>query len=232
MKKTNQFSNGLNALRAMPSTDDTVDTGPVNFKFEIIRSFPDDQCLFMHMIQYPEPGVHWVTMSLISLDPEGSGRIVHQVTNRQVPRANPDASRVDGTRYVNLQADVHQTRSVVSGFVSSVLLAGMPEACGDWVDPERFITHNPYMKPDLSGFQEFLSSELTRPDPLRYICVSDIAAYCDFAAVFSVIDFRGEEYRACDLFRVEGGKIVEHWDIAERADNQIPPGNDRSFMPL
>ena len=209
----------------------TPSGAPANFQFSVVRSFPDNPDLFLHMVQFPQPGVQWVTMSLLNMDPQGSARIIHQVTNRQIPNNNPDISRVAGTKVIDFDEDTEETRGVARKFVEQVFLSGDPKACRDWLDAERFITHNPFMEPDSKGFEAFISSEMSRPDPLRYVCVSDVVAYHDFAAVFSLIDFRGQEYRACDLVRVQDGKIVEHWDIAEPADNQAPAGNDRSFLP-
>ena len=231
MNKQAGLTGALNEIRRASHGEERP-SAPPNFQFEVVRSFPDDPYLFMQMVQFPAPGVQWVTMSLLSMEPGATGRIVHQVTNRQVERDNPDLTRVAGTRALDAAADTKETRAAVIGFVSQVLSGGNVAACADWLDRDCFITHNPYMLADYQGFVQFLDEEMSRVDALRYVCISDVVAYHDFAAVFSVIDFRGHEYRACDLFRVEGGKIVEHWDIAERADNQAPPGNDRSFMPL
>ena len=205
---------------------------PPNFEFEVVRAFQEKQQLFLQVRQRASDMVDWVTMSLLNTDQGGRANIVHQITNRNVPRINPDRTRVAGTGSIDLTADASRTRAIVMGFAKAVFLSGDADACRDWLDVETFRSYNPYMEPSFSGFVDFLRQEMSRPDPLRYVCISDIVAQGDYAAIFSIIDFRGGEYRACDLFRVEEGKIVEHWDIAECSDHQRPAGNDRSFMPL
>lgn len=222
----------LQLLTAQTGPISTPADAPPNFEFEVVRAFQEQDQLFLQVRQRASDDVDWVTMSLLNMDPGGHARIVHQVTNRNVPRINPDRTRVGGTGSIDLAADAAETRALVMGFAQSVFLTGNTDACQDWLDVEKFRSYNPYMEPSFRGFVDFLGQEMNRADALRYICVSDIVAQGDYAAIFSVIDFRGDEYRACDLFRVEDGKIVEHWDIAESSNHQRPAGNDRSFMPL
>jgi len=194
---------------------------PRNIRFEVIRSFEDGNLLFMHIAQNPDGYESWVTMSLLEICADGSGNMLHQVTNRLKPRINPDRSRVDGPRAVDVSECGHENKAIVREFVDTCFVRGDASRIMDYLDEDGFITHNPRMSPGARSFQSFIADELLSDQPLCYTRVHRVVGQGDFVAVFSELTFRGGLYEAADLFRLKGGRIVEHWDIAgDRQRNQ------------
>lgn len=85
---------------------------------------------------------------------------------------------------------------------------------------DNYIQHSPRVKDGKSRFLEFLEKLQKLPKPentskpfYRYI-VDD-----NFVAVHLQIEFLSNEYAVLDLFRLENGKIAEHWDASELIDS-------------
>jgi predicted SnoaL-like aldol condensation-catalyzing enzyme len=106
----------------------------------------------------------------------------------------------------------------------NIVDAGHAELAPQWID-EGYIQHNPNAATGRAGMQAYFA---TRPkkDVADYIAwpVVDIVAQGDLVAIF----FARESPRPddpsktytwtwADMFRIANGKIVEHWDIAQKA---------------
>lgn len=199
---------------------------PPNFQFEVVRSFEDGDRLFMHIAQNPDGLERWVTMSLLQICEDGSGNMLHQISNRVAVRVNPDHTMVSGARDLDPNEDSRANKKIVHDFMQHCLVEGDLSRFFDYVDEENFIPHNPHMYGRATGFKELAEAEFSREDGATYVKFHEIVGNCDFVAVFSDMSYRGIQVSAADLFRLRGGKIVEHWDIAgERRFNQTA-GND------
>lgn len=199
---------------------------PPNFQFEVVRSFEDGDRLFMHIAQNPDGRERWVTMSLLQICEDGSGNMLHQISNRVAVHVNPDHTMVSGARDLDLNEDALRNKKIVRDFMQRCLIEGDLERFYDYVDAERFVPHNPHMHGRASGFKELAALELSREDGATYVKFHDIVGSYDFVAVFSEMNYRGRSISAADLFRLQDGKIVEHWDIAGEKKLNRTAGND------
>ncbi len=201
---------------------------PPNFRFEVIRSFEDDGRLFMHVAQNPDGQENWVTMSLIDVGAEGAG-VLHQVTTPVRVTGNPDHTMVGGPRLITESAARTATKAAVREFVDTILVRGETDRFDERVDMIRFRSHNPRIPGGGASLRRLIEAEQACAEPLRYLKVHDIVGCANYAAAFSTIEFRGRRYEACDLFRVDDGRIAEHWDIAEASDERLMASNDRAI---
>ena len=88
---------------------------------------------------------------------------------------------------------------------------------------DDYIQHSPSIGTGKAGFMKFLNYLKKLPDPqnetkpfFRFICDDD------FVAAHLSIEFMGQQTAVIDLFRLEDGKLAEHWDASE----QIPEIKD------
>lgn len=115
-----------------------------------------------------------------------------------------------------------------------VLQAGIWERAGEFIRDD-YIQHNPNAGQGLAGVQEYIRK--TRPhreinDTLDLPLI-DLVAEGDkvmTAFVRPEKDANGETYYSTwfDLFRIQDGKIAEHWDPMLKSDKPIDP-NDKKL---
>lgn len=110
-----------------------------------------------------------------------------------------------------------------------VLQGGYADRAGEFIR-EDYIQHNPNADQGLAGVQEYIRK--TRPErPLQdkvELPLINLVAEGDYvmtAFVRPEKDANGATYYSTwfDLFRIQDGKIAEHWDPMLKTDEPIDP---------
>ena len=128
---------------------------------------------------------------------------------------NPSGhTQIDGT-LEKKDADKEETRRVVAGFVGDVLRGEHPEKLTSYYDGDRYIQHNTAIADGLSGLGAALAAMAEQGIAMVYDKTHMVLADGDYALACSEGSFGGVPTTYYDLFRVEGGKIAEHWDVME-----------------
>ena len=115
-----------------------------------------------------------------------------------------------------------------------VLQAGLADRAGEFIRDD-YIQHNPNAGQGLTGVQDYIRS--TRPEreikdkldlPLIHLMAEGDYVMTSF--VRPEKDASGETYYSTwfDLYRIEDGKIAEHWDPMLKSDKPIDP-NDKKL---
>jgi len=114
-----------------------------------------------------------------------------------------------------------------------VLQAGLADRAGEFI-AESYIQHNPNAGQGLKGVQDYIRA--TRPerpilDRLELPLIQLIAEgdYVMTSFVRPEKDAQGETYYSTwfDLYRIEDGKIAEHWDPMLKSDVPVDPNDKR-----
>ena len=114
-----------------------------------------------------------------------------------------------------------------------VLQAGRADRADEFI-AEDYIQHNPNAAQGLAGLVDYVRS--TRPElevrdtldlPLIHLMAE--GDYVTTAFVRPEKDANGETYYSSwfDLYRIENGKIAEHWDPMLKSDPKIDPNSKR-----
>lgn len=154
-----------------------------------------------------------------------NGKIVEHWDNLQEKPAklNPSGrSMIDGTTTVS---DLHLTeanKTLVRAFVDEILLNGRMGKIASFIDGENYLQHNPAVGDGLSGLGAALEAMAKAGVVMKYDRVHKVLGEGNFVLVISEGQFGGKHVAFYDLFRVQGGKIVEHWDVIEA----IPPRSE------
>lgn len=151
-----------------------------------------------------------------------NGRIVEHWDNLQETPAAPNPSGRTMTDGPTRATDLERTRdnkTLVTAFVEDILVAGRMERLAGYIDGERYAQHNPAIADGLSGLGAALKAMAEAGITMKYDRVHRVLGEGDFVLVASEGSFAGRPSAFYDLFRVESGKIVEHWDTIEA----IPP---------
>ncbi len=148
---------------------------------------------------------------------EGDRAVEHwdNIQERQGP--NPSGrTMVDGpTEAVNLEL-TERNRSFVQEFVQQVLIEGRVDRLTDFVDEDSYAEHNPRLGDGVAALLVALEAKDESGRLIDYRRIHRILAEGSFVLCVSEGRYRGVHSAFYDLFRIENGKVAEHWDTTEK----------------
>jgi len=147
----------------------------------------------------------------------------------QAPALPTDHAALIASDDLRLEAN----KRLVYDMYRIVLQAGLADRAGEFI-AEGYIQHNPNAGQGLSGVQDYIRA--TRPErgikdrldlPLIHLMAE--GDYVTTAFVRPEKDSQGRTYYSTwfDLYRIEDGKIAEHWDPMLKSDAPIDPNEKR-----
>lgn len=176
-----------------------------------VRSFVSGDHVIVHS-EYTLFGKHQVGIDVFRFE---SGQIVEHWDNLQEwAGPNPEGhTMIDGETTVTDIGATEANKRVVSGLIAEVFQGHQYQKMPEFISAEKYIQHNPHVADGLAG--------LKAAGPLlakyTYKNVRKVLGQGNFVLTMSEITFDGAEAVVYDLFRLESGKIVEHWDVLEMA---------------
>jgi predicted SnoaL-like aldol condensation-catalyzing enzyme len=130
--------------------------------------------------------------------------------------ANPsNHTMTDGTTEVIDLEKTAANKTLVKNFVEDILVNGKMEKLQGYFDGDNYIQHNPQIADGLSGLGKALEYMASQGVIMKYDKVHKVLGEGNFVLVMSEGSFANNHTSFYDLFRVENGKIAEHWDVIE-----------------
>jgi predicted SnoaL-like aldol condensation-catalyzing enzyme len=122
-------------------------------------------------------------------------------------------------------ADLEANKKTVLEFYEAGLNKKDFEAASKYFGP-KYIQHNPGAPDGTEGFKGFLNF-LRDKFPNSHSEIKKVFADGDFVILHvHAVREPGTRGRAIvDIFRLENGKIVEHWDVAQDIPEKMPHNN-------
>lgn len=151
-----------------------------------------------------------------------NGRIVEHWDNLQVkPAAANPAGRtmIDGPTQTRDLDRTAANKQRVRAFVDDILVNGRMDRLAGYFDGDNYRQHNPMIGDGLSGLGAALKAMADQGIVMKYDRIHKVLGEGDLVLVVSEGSLGGRHSAFYDLFRVENGKIAEHWDTIET----IPP---------
>ena len=147
---------------------------------------------------------------------DADGRIAEHWDNLAAKaELNPSGhTQIDGT-LEKKDVDREETRVVAINFVGDVLRGENPDKLTSYFDGDNYIQHNIAIADGLSGLGAALEAMAKQGIQMIYNKTHFVLADRDYALAVSEGTFGGAPTSYYDLFRIENGKIVEHWDVME-----------------
>lgn len=189
-------------------------SAPVKTSVQNIRAFEDGDKVFLQTV-YNFAGMgEQVAFDIFRFDADG--KIAEHWDNLATKAApNPSGhTQIDGTLEKQL-VDSEATRKVVSGFVGDVLRGENPDKLTSYFDGDTYIQHNTGIADGLSGLGAALAALAEQGIQMIYNKTYMVLADGNYGLAVSEGTFGGAPTSYYDLFRVENGKIAEHWDVME-----------------
>jgi predicted SnoaL-like aldol condensation-catalyzing enzyme len=129
-----------------------------------------------------------------------------------------------------------ENKEIVRGFVDTLLSEGPEAAFDKYCDAEKYKQHNPRLVNGREGFLEFgrnaAMCEGFSFTVRRMVAEDDLVWMQAETTGFhwsdepNPVDPASLRHVFMDIFRVENGKLVEHWDIYQRIPPYTANGND------
>ncbi|MCW8851895.1 MAG: hypothetical protein OQK44_04455, partial [Gammaproteobacteria bacterium] len=136
---------------------------------------------------------------------------------------NSGHSMIDGATEVADLEKTESNRSTIKSFIDNVLIQGNIEIYNTYLNQECYTEHNPSLGDDLVNLRSILSSSDNGDSvSIEYKKCHRVLAEGNF--VLSVCEGYVNQIPSSffDLYRLENGRIVEHWDTTEA----IPPRSE------
>lgn len=123
-------------------------------------------------------------------------------------------------------ADLDENKRVVRSFYEESFNAGDPEGAVERYLGDRYIQHNPQAADGPEAFIGFVKW-MRGESPETYINIKRIIAEDDLVVTHGHLTHSPEDRGTAvvDIFRVENGKIVEHWDVVQPIPDQAANDN-------
>jgi len=189
-------------------------------RVNIVRIFSDSDYVFAHT----EYDFDTSRIGFEIFRFEGSLTVEHW-DNIQ-PREYPIPSghtMVDGPTEATDLDRTEYNREIVRSFVDDVLINGQLDKLEHYIDDNCYTEHNPRIGNGLPTLRSALSDPTSNEGTtIKYDRMHRILAEGNFVLTVSEGSLNGVHSSYFDLFRVERGKLVEHWDTTEA----VPPRSE------
>lgn len=106
-------------------------------------------------------------------------------------------------------------KKLVRNFVQDVLMGQHPENLTSYFDGNTYIQHNVSIADGLDGLGAALAAMAEQGIKMEYFTIHKILGCGNFVLAVSEGKFADQPTSYYDLFRMENGKIAEHWDVME-----------------
>lgn len=146
------------------------------------------------------------------------GQIVEHWDNLVETPSQPNPSghtMTDGSTELKDLDKTSENKALVRQFVQDVLMGQAPEKLTSYFDGDNYIQHNPSIADGLSGLGAALEEMAKNNVALVYSKLHKVLGEGNFVLTISEGKLGAQEVTYYDLFRVENGKIAEHWDVIE-----------------
>lgn len=183
---------------------------------ENIRAFEDGDYVFLQTVYNFAGTGEQVAFDIFRFDEDGE--IAEHWDNLAALAAEPNPSgrtQIDGTTEI---ADLDKTegnRKLVENFLHDVMQGNNPDRTADYFDGDTYIQHNTAIADGVSGLNEALAALAEQGIQMVYDETHMVLAQGNYVLAVSEGTYGGAPTSYYDLWRVEDGKIAEHWDVME-----------------
>lgn len=197
--------------------------GNPNARYERVRAIADGDLVAVHGRYTVGPSRSFIAVDLFRLS---NGKIVEHWDGLQ-PEAGPNPSgrtMLDGATEPRDLERTEANRKLVTDFVNAVLVRGEVQRLPEFIDGNAYLQHNPQVADGLSGLGAFMQELKQKGISFHYTRVHRVLAEGDFVVTQSEGELGGKAQAFYDIFRVENGRIAEHWDVIQPVPEKTASG--------
>ena len=183
---------------------------------ENIRAFEDGDYVFLQTVYNFAGAGEQVAFDIFRFDEDGE--IAEHWDNLATLAAEPNPSghtQIDGTTEITNLDKTEENRELVENFLYDVMQGNNPDKTADYFDGDTYIQHNTAIADGVSGLNEALAALAEQGIQMIYDETHMVLAQGNYVLAVSEGTYGGAPTSYYDLWRVENGKIAEHWDVME-----------------
>jgi predicted SnoaL-like aldol condensation-catalyzing enzyme len=159
------------------------------------------------------------------------GRIVEHWDNLQESALKPSPSghtMIDGPTVIS-DLDKTETNKALMQTYMDDLLHGRKEKFSSYFEGNNYIQHNPLVADNLTGLFAGLKALANEGQAVKYDRVHKVLGEGNFVLVLAEGSFGDRPVSYYDLYRIDNGKIAEHWDTIQPIPLRAEWKNPRKF---
>lgn len=133
-------------------------------------------------------------------------------------------SMLDGTAEITDKNLTQKNKEFAKSFVHTVLIDGRFDKLSEFYHPE-IIQHNPFIDNTVPGLLKSVEELQKKGLSIEIKKIFKVLGEGNFVLVCSEGKFAGKYTAFFDLFRLENGIIVEHWDVLQEIPEKMAHDN-------
>jgi len=189
---------------------------PGSARAEVIRVFEDGEFVFAHT-DYNFFGPK-AAFDIFRFE---NGLIVEHWDNmgEKVEKTASGRTQLDGP---TAAADLDKTaanKALIQKLFDRVLFGHHMDELGSYFDGDKYPQHNVGVADGLSSLGKAMHDWAAAGTPMTFSKLHKVLAQGNFVLTVADGSFQGRTSAFYDLWRIENGKVAEHWDVIEA----IPP---------
>lgn len=191
-------------------------SAPAKTTVNNIRAFEDGDYVFLQTVYNFAGAGEQVAFDIFRFDEDGE--IAEHWDNLAALAAEPNPSgrtQVDGTMELTDPDKTEANRELVENFLYDVMQGNDLGKTPDYFDGDTYIQHNTAIADGVSGLNAALAALADQGIQMIYDQVHMVLAQGNYVLAVSEGTYGGVPTSYYDLWRVEDGKIAEHWDVME-----------------
>ena len=190
-------------------------SAPVKTTVRNVRAIEDGDKVFLQSVYNFAGAGEQVAFDIFRFNSEGL-IAEHWDNLADVAEPNPSGhTQIDGTTEVSDLDKTEENRVLIEAFLEDVMQGKHPEKTPEYFAGDAYLQHNTGIADGLSGLGAALESLAANGIQMIYDRTYQVLAQGNFVLGVSEGTFGGKSTSYYDLWRVEDGKIAEHWDVME-----------------
>ena len=200
---------------AFISSIEYLASAPAKTTVENIRAFEDGDKVFLQTVYNFAGAGKQVAFDIFRFDEDGL-IAEHWDNLATLAGTNPSGhTQIDGYTQLEDLDKTEENRALVESFLYDVMQGKHPEKTASYFDGDKYIQHNTGIADGLSGLGSALEALGKQGINMIYDRTHVVLSQGNFVLGVSEGTFGGVPTSYYDLWRVENGKIAEHWDVME-----------------
>ncbi|MSS19974.1 nuclear transport factor 2 family protein [Pseudoramibacter porci] len=190
-------------------------SAPVKTTVNNIRVFEDGDKVFLQTIYNFAGAGEQVAFDIFRFDADGK---IAEHWDNIADKAAPNPSghtQVDGYDSLEDLDKTEENREIIKNFLHDVMQGKAPEKTPSYFDGDTYIQHNTGIADGLSGLGAALEALGKQGIQMIYDNIHQVLAQGNYVLAVSEGTFGGAPTSYYDLWRIENGKVAEHWDVME-----------------
>src|SRR6056297_3326926 len=124
-------------------------------------------------------------------------------------------TQTDGPTEVTDLDRTEANKALAVALIEDVLMGRDPARITDYISAESYAQHNPMIADGLDGIIEAVETLTAQGNMFVYTEIHAVLGEGNFVLTVSEGEWSGQTHAFYDLFRMDDGMIVEHWDVIQ-----------------